>query len=333
MRNIIILLTLVLLSQEVCAQLQVLDADEGLKGVCTPGIKNKSRSRGLEISFTSIGGGNINNVEGSNYVPDGIESIQQLNFKLKIPLIYKPGFSLLIGLSHRPETYFFEDANLIKASSVFNDVHAGRLKSSGIGAYAIKSINSSQYTIFRVKFDYNGDYDQFINFDRRYRAIGATWAYGYKINDDFEWGFGLTFNSNFRRTLALPYIFYNRNFSEKWGIEAIFPGYADLRYNIDQKTILMGGYKFNSRNYSIDLATASHPDTEGIFHLNHSELQFGLSLERNIAPWVWLNVKGGFQRNFNTRLEAQSEEFSSYKIKPPHAPYFSLGLFLSPPNK
>jgi hypothetical protein len=302
------------------------------KALCAPGILNKSRSKGMEVSYTRIGGGPITNNTQSSFAPEEINYLQSLKFKLKIPVLNQPDLKILIGFKHQPETIFFDDPSLIKANSVFKDVHATRLKSSGLGIYAMKSINATQYTGIQFKINYNGDYDQLINFDNQYRDINISWAYGYKLDEDFEWGYGVTFSSNFRRTLALPFLFYNRNFNEKWGVESVFPAYIDMRYNLNKKTILLGGYKFNSNNYSIDKSRVG--TTAPInYHMNHAELQFGVSVERQLVPWVWMNARGGFQYNLNTRLESQVPEFDSFEVRPQHAPYFSIGLFISPPDQ
>lgn len=328
----LIFLLLTCVTCECMAQLGGSDGIVSLKkALCKPGIQNKSRSKGLEISYTRIGGGQVTNNSNNGFVPSEIEAIEALNFKLKVPIINKPSFKLLVGFKHQPETIFFDDPSLIKANSVFKDVHAARLKSSGIGIYALKSISGTRYSGLQVKLNANGDYNQLINFDKQYRDINISWANGYKVSEDFEWGYGVTFSSNFRRTLALPFLFYNRNFNEKWGIESVFPAFIDMRYNLDEKTIILGGYRFNSNNYSIDKSRTGF-DTPVNYHLNHAELQFGMSVERQIAPWVWMNVKGGFQYNLNTRLESQVPEFDSFQVRPQHAPYFSLGVFISPPS-
>jgi len=341
------LLIFVFMCGELCAQLHFSEGISTSKelGMCAPGINNKSRSRGFDFSYTYINGGDFRDAALDSYTPKSLESLSRLHFKLKAPLINRPNFKLLLGFSHEKEAFTFAFASpsstfssgfsptssLPKVSSVFNDVHSKQMTSSGVGLYAVKPIDASRYTALRLKVAYNGDYDQLINFESRYRSISGTWAYVYKKHEDFEWGFGVSFNSNFRRSLALPFILYNRNFNEKWGIESVFPAMIQVRRNLNNKTILLGGYTFNSRNYSVDKDNGPG-NNPAIYHLNHSELQFGLSLERQIAPWIWLNTKAGFQYNFNTRLEATNPEFNSYQVKPPHTPYFSVGIFLSPPD-
>ena len=83
---------------------------------------------------------------------------------------------------------------------------------------------------------------------------------------------------------------------------------------------------------SVD-ARPNFSEFDTIYHLNHAEVQFGLSFERQVVPWVWVNVKGGYQVNFTTRFESTVSAWDDYRVRPGNAPYFKVGLFLSPPDK
>ena len=313
------------------AQLSVDNAVEAEKRFCSPGILGKSRSRGFEIKYTRLPGSPLNYESGTGYTPHAIEGVEQLSFKLKIPLVNRDDWKVLLGFVHQPETIFFDASQAGAPNSIFNDVHAAQLKRSGIGLYAIKVIDQDEYWGITAKLNQSGDFDQLINFDRKYRGVHVNVARAFKVSEDFEWGYGVALSSNFRRTLALPFIIYNRNFNADWGVEALFPGYVNMRHNINNKTILLGGYQFNSRNYALD-NDHQFSDSPVDYHLNHSELQFGLTIERQIIPWVWFDVQAGYQYNFATRLEAQADEFSSFRVRPGHTPYLGLSFFLSPPR-
>ncbi len=299
---------------------------------CDPGIDHKSRSRGLEVSYDYFAGGPIGGSPGG-VVPQELDRFQRLNVKVKIPLLNKPGFKLLLGYDHQPETYAFGNSQLLsKQSSLFSNIDTRTLNSNGFGIYFLKPIDDRTYVGGRLKMRLNGDYTGWVNFDQRYAAYNATFLYGVKKSNDFEWGVGAAFSHNFRRTLALPFIMYNRNFSDKWGLEAVFPAQIQGRYNVDNKTILLFGYEFNSNSYSVDMPGETLEEPYSVYHFNHSEVQTGISLERRVVPWVWLNAKVGYQWNFNTRLEATQPEQTSYELRPGNAPYLKLGFFLSPPS-
>lgn len=313
------------------AQLNVDEVLQVERRFCTPGIMGKSRSRGVEIRYSRLPRAPLHYLSGKGYTPETIEGIKQLSYKIKLPLVNQPDWKVLLGFAYQPETVIFDSSQEEAPESIFHDMHATGLKRSSIGLYAIKVVDDNEYFGFTAKLSQSGDFDQLIHFGGEYRAINLNLARAFKVSEDFEWGYGIAFSSNFRRTLALPFIIYNRNFSKAWGIEALFPGYINLRHNIGTKTILLGGYQFNSRNYAISKDQHAS-DAPVHYHLNHSEIQFGFTLEQEIVPWVWFDVQAGYQFNFDTRLEAQVTEFSSYRVRPGHSPYFSLSVFISPPR-
>jgi len=308
---------------------------------CTPGILNKSRSRGIDIAYNFLNGGMIRPEQSQFQERAGqLQSLESIIVKVKVPLLLKPGLKVLAGFNYQPETYTFAtipDAGVsslatLHFSDVFRDIDTRYLKHTSLNLYAMKPLDERHYLGVRFRYASNGDYTGIMSFRDRYAAYQATIAYGIKKNKDFEYGFGLAFSKNFRRTIVLPAFFYNRNFNSKWGLETVFPAYVNGRYNINNKSILLFGYEFNSRAYSIDIGNRRSA-TESVFHLRHSELLFGASLERQIVPWIWMNIKAGFQVNLPTQFDAQIPGAPSYEFRPANAPYLRMGVFISPPDK
>ena len=58
-----------------------------------------------------------------------------------------------------------------------------------------------------------------------------------------------------------------------------------------------------------------------------------LRLEKQLTSWVWLNLEGGYQYNFNTRLVDKTLDKSNFKVDFENNVYFNIGVFLSPPDK
>ncbi len=317
------------------------DQKEAETNFCTPGILNKSRSRGVDIAFNFLNGGAMrNDGEGQDGKAGQLNSLQSIILKVKVPLINRPNFKLLLGYSYMPEKYFFSsipnEFALARTgptfSDIFNDLDERRLKHNSFNLYAMKPLDDRHYLTFRLSAAYNGDYQGWNKFEQRYAIYSATTAYSIKKNEDFEYGFGLAFRHNFRRTLLLPFFIYNRNFNEKWGLETVFPAYVNGRYNFNKKTILLFGYQYNSAAYSVDIHD-SMLDQQHIYHLIHREVLVGASIERQVVPWVWVNLKAGLQLNLPTDFEATADGMTSYSVLPAHTPYLRVGLFISPPDR
>lgn len=312
---------------------------ETLRGVdcnwCTPGLKNKSRSRGLEIAYQALGNSLYKTVETPLKDPfPELNHLGLLILKLKAPVILKENFKFLVGASYRPEYYNIGNFSG-NFSPEFAQVDGETMKSTAFQALATKSLNEYSYLTFRFKAKYNGDYEGFVDFNKRYGIYSLTGIYGVKKSELLEWGIGLTFNSSFRnRFIALPVFLYNRNFNQKWGIELFLPAIAKIRYNLSPKTILLGGVNFSSRNYRINVERDINMSTVNAdYILRHSEIQMGIELEQKIVPWIWLNARIGYQTNFRTTFEAKNEFAREFAVEPTNAPFLRLGIFVSPPDK
>ncbi len=303
-----------------------------LQSFCSPGVDNKSRSRGIEFSYQMANVGRWNGVgDGINsYHLNGIESI---TFKLKAPLLLKPDLKILAGYSYQPEDIEM-GPSLGSSSPILLPLDDTRLKSHGLALYAIKSLNASKYMALRFKLTSSGDYDGFLNFERAFISYSAIAAYGIKPHKDLEYGFGLSFSKNPRRTLVLPFLFYNKNFNDKLGLEATIPTDIQLRWNMNKETNLLVGYNLSSSSYGVNLATdLTKSNQTDQFVLRHSEVQAGFSLERQVVPWVWVNFKGGYQFNLNTRLEGVAPNVEDFRYRPDNSMYFRVGFFISPPRR
>ena len=321
--------------------LQEDDEKEPSSNFCTPGILNKSRSRGVDIAFNFLNGGAMRSESGGPGESAGqLNSLQSIILKVKVPLVNRPNFKLLLGYSFMPERYYFSsipnDYNLALAgpsfSDVFNDLDSRQLKHNSFNLYAMKPLDERHYLSFRFSAAFNGDYQGWNRFDQRYAIYSATAAYSIKKSEDYEYGFGVALRHSFRRSLALPFFIYNRNFNAKWGLETVFPAYVNGRYNFNPKTILMFGYQYNSASYSVDIH-GTMSEQPHVYHLSHREVLVGASIERQVVPWVWVNLKAGIQLNLPTQFEATLDGDTSYSVMPAHTPYLRAGIFISPPDR
>ncbi len=305
-----------------------------------PGLLNKSRSRGIDLSFNFINGGVMHPPGGG---PEALRSqlhaLQSMTLKLKVPLVLTPGFKLLLGYTYRPEKYFYTESGLAERPSlispdvryVFQQMDNRLLKQNSYNLYGMKPFKNRRYFAFRMSLAFSGDYAGWMTLDSRYAIFRASLTYGIRKHRDLEYGFGLAFSHSFRRTIALPFFLFFHNFNAHWGMESVFPLYINGRYNLDPKTIFLFGARAAGGNYSIDLRDQLTGQTH-VYHLNHDELRLGVSLERQIVPWVWLNIRAGFQFSLPTRFRPAEDGLPSYSAVPGSTPYLSTGLFISPPS-
>lgn len=297
---------------------------------CKPGVRNKSRSKGLEVAYITRGKGELEDQGGSVSKPfTEFNNWTKFELDLKAPVINKEGFKFLLGYKFTSEGFDMKSYGNDFRSALR---HLGNtnLKSSNLSAIVTKPLNEKHYLAFRFRYTANGDYSGALNFDQRFAIYKAMGVWGIKKDDDFEWGIGLNLSKSFRRTNILPFLVYNRTFFNNWGLEAAFPGYAYARYNLSPNTIFLMGAEYASDSYRANIIL---PDDAILdYAYNHSELLFLARCEQKIAPWVWANFRFGYQMNFSSDFEAKNFETTAFKIDPTDTPFFEIGIFISPPS-
>ncbi len=301
---------------------------------CKPGVTNKAPSKGLLIEYGAYPNYHLTTRLNGENQQSQVDNNSFLNIKLKAPLINKSGLKVLVGVAHLRENYDFRSIDP-SADFLFNGINDNVLKTTRIGLYILKPINSRLYTSFKFETSQNGDYDKLFNFDKRYAIYRGIGMVGFKPNANREWGVGVMARTGFRKSAlpVLPFAFYNQTFNDKWGIELAIPVSMKVRYNVNDKNIFMMGSEFNSRSYSLDL----QDDSNSIFHARTSRVDLSLEYLRQVSPWVWFSIKGGYAHNFTSRFENASMNTSNLpeliEANPSGGPFFKIGVFVSPSKK
>jgi len=298
---------------------------------CKPGIKNKSRSRGLEISYNYLSGSTFRE-ETDAADPNNKASTEALTstlLKLKIPIFNRPGFKLLIGYSRERENYKFE--NLGTRHRIFYEtLDQYVFKSSAYSLILSKSLNEKHYIGFNARLLYNGNYTGWTSLDKVYQHFSLIGVYGIKLNEDFEWGVGLSYSKNLENQQRLvPFLICNKNFSDQWGIEAVLPVSVQLRHNINDNNLLLLGVNYANQSYGMNNIGNNIGD---FYVISHAEVRASLSWEKRLIPWIWLNVKAGYQYNFDTEMLNLTNSEANIIYDPTNAPFFRIGIFVSPPR-
>jgi len=300
---------------------------DGEVNFCKPGVLNKSPGKGLLLDYRY----QPNFTFQSDEVPASkVDNDIRINSKLKIPLVIKPGFKLLIGFRYQIENFNFEpsDAN---NSPLFSSIDGKDLKTTGAAIYISKPLNEHLYTSFRFGVSYAGDYSRFSTAQDRYATYRAVGILGIKKREDFEYGFGLMYSKSFRNVIALPFGFLNRTFNSKWGIEFAIPLSFKLRRDFKDGSLLMFGPQFASRSYSIDVQQ-SDTETVDIFHFRRAGVETMLTYQQRIKGWFWVEANVGYLANLKAKVKDTSINRET-KLNQSNSVFGSIGIFLSPPSK
>ncbi len=301
-----------------------------------PGVRYRSQSRGVSIRYetqpnfawdggTAIAGGE-----------QRVTHLEQFTFKFKVPLLNKPQTKLLLGYEWDTEKYFFDDpyVGYEDQQTLFQLLDERRLKANKLSAYLTHSWNERFYSSARFRMSLNGDYQGLIAFDNIYRTYSAAAVYGKKVDADTEWGVGLTFSHNKARSIALPFLVYNRTFNEHWGVQTALPGQAYLRRNVGRNLVntLLLGATFDSRYYAINTDDRPGFSELGQFFLRNNGIRAMLQYEHNVSKWVWAFVQGGYFLPVQTRFNPADDIELDLETSAGTRPFVRAGIFLAPPK-
>jgi len=270
------------------------DEELGQKCYCKPGVANKSRSRGLSISYGLANSGNYKAEGATPTFSTPTSSLNRLNhfeFKIKVPVVLKERTKVLLGYKYYLESYDFNAVG-VDFSETFRTLDNFRLKSNNYSIILSHSLNEKNYLIFRYQYATNGNYDDWTSFDNKYAIHGFLGTYAIKKSEDFEWGVGLFYSNSFRASInfPIPFLLYNKNFNPKWGIEAMFPVNVFLRHNIGTASLATIGAEYNSKSFRLDVEDTLVPENLD-YAYNHAAFLLSASWERHLTSWFWAKKK------------------------------------------
>ena len=301
------------------------------KNFCQPGVQNKSRSKGLAIRYGYLGSGSLNSeTDETGNSNNEFSKYENLEIKIKIPIIVKENLKVLIGYKFYQEGFDFTEIGSTNFTAI-SDININSIKQSSFSLIVNKSLNERNYLALQLRYTLSGNFSGVGSFKNRFAAYRVLGVYGIKPNEDFEWGIALSVSQSFRRFNVIPFVLLYKNFSPKWGFEALLPGFAFMRYNASPQDILLGGLQFGNKNFRLQIPEEG---TEGLdFAYSRSNLKAAIKYQRRIIPWLWTSLQVGYQYNFNSRFEAQNDITPEFDLRLSNTPYIQVGLFVSPHKK
>ena len=255
-----------------------------------------------------------------------VNSFGGLRVGLNTPIISKSSFILNLGLTFWNTQVSVQNP---ERSAFFQRINS--MNSTGINLTAFKPLNDKQFLIFQANADFNGNYANLDGQTSKALTYSGTAIYGWKKNDNFMWGLGVTRTYRAGQLLHIPVVLYNRTFNPKWGIETTFPAKLNVRRNFSPTSYLMLGYEIEGNTFYLGQINASD-----VF-LRRGELKPRITFETKLTGFVWLSAQAGLRYNwrfdtYNTQNPTSNETrqmvFSNTLGNPL---YFNVSLnFVSP---
>ena len=301
-----------------------------IKDFCQPGVLHKSPGKGVAVEYVFYPGYGQSSIDSEDARVNGNH---HLLAKFKIPVVNKERLKVLLGVRYFEEVYLMNNAEPEK-NWLFYNLNGKKLKSHRFSAYLAHSFGYQYYLGLKAELSYNGDYDSFLSLDQRYRESYLVGVLGKKKNANTEWGLGLVSRFGYRGMVTYPFLIYNQTFDEHWGLEATLPVKCMIRYRFSESSLLLFGGEMASRNYSVDLHKGQSNDSPlGRYVITNPEAQLNISFQQQLSKWIWMEVKTGYVRYMNARVDGKQEVAEiDFQVEKKNSGFAKLGLFLSPPK-
>ena len=295
------------------------------------------RSKAFAFSYEGLHDFNFAMQSNNDAIPDSqseVKENQRIEFKAKLPVLNNKGFKILLGFNYFKEKFNFEDFSE-EYHPIQTALEDKSLKSIGGAAYFIKPYRGEKYLVFQLKGDLNGDYSTGDLRTHNYLKTSLSGLYGIKDSEDKSYGFGFSVGYNFGRLSVWPLVAYNNTFNNKWGIEAILPAFAKLRYNLGDKSVLYGGAELHGTSYNLFFEDSTLTDIANPIYLSQSEVRLFLNYEQEIYDFLWFGVQAGLRENIEFTLSSENtfrnDPFATNDLGT--STFFNASIFLVVPKK
>lgn len=261
-----------------------------------------------------------------------INAARGLRLAFNAPVISRNNFILNLGL-----TYWNTGLDLAnpERSPYFAKLSDG-LRTTGFNATVFKPFDATHFLLLQFNADASGNYRSVGDVSGKNMTYSGTAVFGWKPNDNLQWGLGLSRTYRAGQLLYIPVLLYNRTFSPQWGCEVVFPARAEIRRSFGTNALLKFGYELEGNTYYLGQVGAND------VYVRRGELKPRFTYERQLAGFVWVSAQAGLRYNYrNDAFRDQNptgkkesllgSEPSLYENKLTNPLYFNLSLNLVSP--
>lgn len=318
--------------------------EEGESGeYCDPRVNGLPRPTGISLSYERVMDYRIYSRSNVDYLQDGEGAVnynRRIKFKFKLPVINKDRFKLTYGFHYSHEEFRFEDPENLNYS-LYQSIEDKSLKSLGSNFYFVFPRKNNTFYAVQVNFNLNGDYYRGDVPLTKFLKVSAGPMWGKKVNDNLMYGFGFAYSYTFGDPSFSPLFAYYHTFNKKWGIEALLPLEAKLRYTFNEGSVWYLGAETRGASYNVRLDDPALVDKTTL-ELRHSEIKFQFSVHQEIHDFLWVALQAGYRYNLNFNLAESNHNRSATNLfnreyivesQLEDAFYFNVSLNIKPPKK
>lgn len=271
-----------------------------------------------------------------------ISNGQQISLVGNFPLISRNNILINLGLTYQQQRYTVENgAGMGSFGAGLSDAMLQRANATFT---VFKPLNERNFILAQAQVEINSD--QYFNGTPRFPVAVL---YGWKPSDRLMYAFGLSQTYLGGALNYVPIIYYYHTFkNQKWGVEALLPARAMLRYRFDALSYMGLGWNVVGASYNLDaydgvlnqsLTGPAVPQESRDLELRRSAIRAGLSYSRQLTGFFWFSVEAGYRINYNFSIDQGGDKVRFFGNEDPYflenfqgnAPYFTIGLsYVSP---
>jgi len=275
-----------------------------------------------------------------------IKQNQRLAITTNLPIISKSNILINFNLVFQRQFYTIEGSN---GHPLLETLNNNGLTRMGSLFTVFKPLNEKNFFLGQFGFELNGDYTLNKIQTNNALRLPASLLYGWKPNDRLMYAFGLSRTYVGGALNYVPIIYYYHTFkNQKWGIEAVVPSRATLRYRFDSKSLLQVGFNVIGATYALndwsENAQSYAPQASELFaaeavELRRSEIRTGLSYQRQLFGFFWLSAEAGYGINYSFELDQNGDFLRFFGSDKPYfiendlenQMYFTVGITYTSP--
>jgi hypothetical protein len=220
-------------------------------------------------------------------------------------------------------TRFFTKNPIATTPSDMKQLYENNIYNLGANATAFKPLDEKHFVIVQANVDAAlTPNDGSINGIGRSLYYYGSAFYGWKKGDYRMVGVGLSRTYRLGRSLIVPVLLYNRTFNDRWGIEAVLPARAHVRYNFSTNSMLLGGYELEGQQVAI---------VNSNNFLQRGEIKPRIVFEQRLKGFFWLSLQAGYRINGRFNLVDQTKKTEVFTNNWGGSPYVNVSInFVSP---
>ncbi len=278
------------------------------KNYCTSKIVGISPSKLISVGYdfqssNTLSTGAYHNFNSQNST---IKYNSGLRLMVNVPVVANVKWLVSLGANYAETKYTLSSATntLPSVSPLANTLKTNGLTTTGINTTIFKPLNAKTFVLAQTSIDWNGDYRLGKLPSTNQSKVSAALLVGNKKHERRMFALGISRTYRGGQLLYLPIVLYNYTFvNRKWGIEALLPARAAVRYTINSRNMLFAGFELEGNSYRLNNMMKEFDSPYKALELRRSEIRARITYEFSVYKFVWLSVQAGYRVNYKFNMD------------------------------